>query len=458
MISRSLQFFVIFRIVVATIIFAVVLTGVLYIQLDQTLLILRNRTIADEARDIASYMEETDEGSLFLDLPEEDRQFYAEAQKLHQYVVRDEDGEVIFTSPVAYTDMFPDVKPDNGKESFFEFTGEKGTGFLGGSLVHENNGTEYLVQIAQSEQSAEVFPNLLLKDFLYRLALFGPPFVLMLIAVIYWSIRQSMKPIRKASKQAGAISFKRMDVRLSEKNMPSEILPLIHAVNGALFRLESGVQAQREFTANAAHELRTPLSILRSHVDSLEDGETVQRLRQDIDAMTRLTTQLLDMSRLDFPEALPMEKTRLDMITSDVCRDLWPLFIKQEKELKTQGLDHAVEIYGNRDAVYRAVRNLLENALVHSPAKTPVEVTLDNRQITIRDHGPAIDKDKRERIFERFHRGDSSVSSGGAGLGLAIVKRTMALHGGSAHVEPLDTGNAFILEFPAISGEMTEKI
>lgn len=456
MTNRSLQSVVISRIVAATVIFAVLLTCVLYIQLDQTLLILRNRTIADEARDIASYIEETGiegtgEGTLFLDLPEEERQFYAEAKKLHQYVVRDEEGEIIFTSPVAYTDLFPDAKPENGEEAFFEFTGEKGTGFLGGSLVYEHNDKEYLVQIAQSEQSAEVFPNLLLDDFLYRLALFGPPFVLMLIAVIYWSIRQSLKPIRKASKQAGAISFKRMDVRLSEKNMPSEILPLIHAVNGALSRLEQGVQAQREFTANAAHELRTPLSILRSHVDSLENGETVQRLRQDIDAMTRLTTQLLDMSRLDFPEALPMENIRLDEIVSEVCRDLWPLFIKKEKKLKTQGFDHPAEIRGNRDAVYRAIRNLLENALVHSPAKTPVEVTLDGRQIIIRDHGPTIAKDRRKQIFERFYRGDSSVSSGGAGLGLAIVKRTMALHGGSARVEPLDPGNAFILEFPAIS-------
>lgn len=341
MTNRSLQSLVISRIIAATLVFTVILTGLLYIQLDKTLLILRNRTITDEAYDIASSIEETEEGALFLDLPEDERQFYAEAKELHQYVVRDENGKIIFTSPVAYTDLFPTDGPEKSEELFFEFTGEKGTGFLGGTLIHEHKNKEYLVQVAQSEQSAEAFPNVLLEDFLYRLLIFGPPFVLLLIAVIYWSIRQSLKPVRLASRKANGISFKRMDVRISEKNMPSEIMPLVNAINNALARLERGVQAQREFTANAAHELRTPLSILRSHVDSLEDGETVRRLRQDIDAMSRLTTQLLSMSKLDFPESMPMEWIRLDEIVSGVCRDIWPLFIESEKELKTKGFEKA---------------------------------------------------------------------------------------------------------------------
>lgn len=451
MANRSLQYLVIIRIIAATLIFAAILACVTYVQLDKTLSILKNRTIADESRDIASYIEETKDNAPFLDLPGMERKFYAEANELHQYVVRDADGEILFTSPVAYTEQFPEGAPDERKKAFFEFKGEHGKRFLGSTYVHEHKDQQYIVQAAQSETSVETFPNRLLGDFLYRLALFGTPFIVLLIVVIYFSIRQSLKPIRQVSDQANAISFKRMDMRLSETGMPSEIQPLVNAVNNALSRLEQGVQAQREFTANAAHELRTPLSILRSHVDSLEDGETVRRLRQDIDTMTRLTNQLLDMARLDFSEAVPREAIRLDRVVGDVCRDLWPLFIDAGRELRTDGLETPSHINGNRDALYRAVRNLLENAMIHAPAKTPVEVTLADQEVIIRDYGATIEESKRVHIFERFQRGDHTVSASGSGLGLSIVKRTMEIHGGNARVEAREPGNAFILTFPEIS-------
>ncbi len=449
MAEKSLQSLVIFRIIMATVFFALIISAVVYIQLSQTLLILRNRNIVDEARDIASYIETTEENTPYLDLPEDERQFYAEAKELHQYVVRNENGEIIFTSPVAYTDQFPANKPENEKESFFNFTGKKGTEFLGSTVVDQHKDKQYIVQVAQSEESARAFTSLLLEDFLHRILIFGPPFVLLLIAVIYWTIRQSLKPLRMASEKANAVSFKRMDVRLPETGMPLEIKPLLQAVNNALSRLEHSIEIQREFVANAAHELRTPLSILRSHVDSLENEETAFRLRQDIDAMSRLTAQLLDMSRLDFPEALQMERIRLDQVTSEVCRDFWPLFIEAQKDLQTDGLDQNLEILGNRDAVYRAVRNLLENALAHSPAKTPVKIMLNGRRLSVKDCGDPISESEQDKIFERFQRTGHSGPSGGAGLGLSIVKRTMDLHGGTLHLEAAKEGNAFILEFPA---------
>lgn len=448
MANSSLHFLVISRVIIVTVFFIFILSAIAYIQLGQTLLILQNRTIADQARDIASYIETTDENTIYLDIPAQERQFYAETKQLHQYLVRKKDGEILFTSPVAYTDLFPENKPESTDKSFFEFTGKEGMSFIGGMIEHEHKGQKYIVQVAQSEESANTFSNILLQDFLQRLLVFGIPFMLVLIAVIYWSIRQSLKPVRIASEKAEAISFKRMDMRLPESHMPSEIKSLLHAVNSAFSRLEYGVQSQREFTANAAHELRTPLSILRSHVDSLENGETVQRLRQDIDAMTRLTTQLLDMSRLDFPETLPMEKIRLDQIINQVCRDFWPFFIDAQKELQTEGLDQKSEILGNQDAVYRAIRNLLENALTHSPAKTPVKIELEDRKIKVKDYGNPISVSEQKKIFERFQRAKHSGPSGGAGLGLSIVKRTMDLHGGNVHYETSEKGNAFILEFP----------
>lgn len=144
-----------------------------------------------------------------------------------------------------------------------------------------------------------------------------------------------------------------------------------------------------------------------------------------------------------------MEWIRLDHIIREVCCDFWPLFINAQKDLQTDGLDQKLEILGNRDTVYRAVRNLLENALAHSPTKTPVKIMLNGRRLSVKDCGDPISESEQDKIFERFQRAGHSAPSGGAGLGLPIVKRTMDLHGGTLHLEAAKEGNAFILEFPA---------
>ena len=111
--------------------------------------------------------------------------------------------------------------------------------------------------------------------------------------------RRAMQPVVAASSLAGEIGPDRMELRLPEAAMPLEVLPLVRAVNRALDRLDAGFRAQREFTADAAHELRTPLAILRTQIDMIEDREIAEPLRHDVESMSRLVNQLLEISELD---------------------------------------------------------------------------------------------------------------------------------------------------------------
>ncbi len=444
--ERSILSLVIWRVIATTVVFSALLAAIIHINIGSTLLMLRDQTVHEQALNIASYLEKNDD-TLTLDLPEAERGFYAAQGKMYQYIVRNLTGDVLFHSPIAFIDRFPITWPAE-KHEFFEFTGPKGTAFIGVSIQHEFNGEAYLIQAAQSEESAEAFTKILATTFLTRMAWISIPFLLLLIGVIYFSIRKSLTPLQKASQQAREITFKTSDKRIDEIDIPSEILPLVRAINGALERLEKGAAGQKEFTANAAHELRTPLSILRSQVDMLEDRKIARKLAQDVDGMSRLVSQLLDIARLDFPDALPTETVDLTEILEKVCQDLWPVILREKHDLSLQTADEPVYAIGNSNAIYRALRNLLENAVAHTPAGTPIEVTQEVATIHIRDHGPGIQNEDMDKIFRRFWRKGTSSNSG-SGLGLSIVKRIAELHQGDISAANHPEGGAiFTLRLP----------
>ena len=448
--SNSIFGLVLGRITLTTLVFLGLIAGIIYIQIDQTLVLLRNRSLENTALDIASYLEKTEEGVVYLDMPSADRKFYADAGKVYQYVVRGPNHQILFTSPISFSDRYPEEIWD--EEPFFEFYGPAGTHFLGTSLMYEYDGENYLIQVAQSESTAEAFSDTLTLNFLQRTALYSLPFVLVLIIVIYFSLKQSLKPLIDVSRQARKITFQKPELRLEEGGLPQEILPLVTAINGALERLENGIKSQQEFTTNVAHELRTPLTILKTRVETLEDKAIAKEFSHDIEEMIHAVNQMLDLSKLDFPEAIGMENLSLNEVVKAVCQDMWPLFIRQERELKVFGIERKSTVYGNRDLIYRALRNLLDNTLVHTPPKTCVEVSIEGTHIYVRDHGLVILEADRSKIFQRFHRSDRQKFKLGAGLGLSIVGKTMKIHGGRV---VLDTpskgkGNVFRLEFPEV--------
>ena len=291
-------------------------------------------------------------------------------------------------------------------------------------------------------------------QFLTHVGWITAPLLLLLLIIDVAIFRRAMQPIIAASRLAGEINPDRIELRLPEADMPREVLPLVRAVNHALHRLDAGFRAQREFTADAAHELRTPLAILRTQIDMIEDREVAEPLRHDVESMSRLVNQLLEISELESFFVAEGETADIAAIAAEVAAFLAPLALSQDKTLSVTGARRPVRVRGNGDAIARAVRNLVENALAHTARGTTVElVVAAEGTISVLDRGPGVPKAERAHIFQRFWRRDRR-RGGNAGLGLAIVARIAEMHGAQVSVDDRPGGGAvFALRFAAARPE-----
>jgi signal transduction histidine kinase len=227
--------------------------------------------------------------------------------------------------------------------------------------------------------------------------------------------------------------------------MPREIKPLIDAVNQAFDRLERGFRAQRDLTADVAHELRTPLALLRMRADAIDDPKLRAQIWSDIDVMTRTVSQLLAMAELENVVVDPTDRAELRQVCLEVVEHLAPLAIAVNKQIELIGPREPIWVQGRHDFLFQAIRNLVENAVAHTKAGTRATVELDaNGCVRILDRGPGIAQDGRDRLFERFwrRRRERSAVGAGAGLGLSIVAKIADSHSGTVTAENRPGGGA----------------
>jgi len=212
--------------------------------------------------------------------------------------------------------------------------------------------------------------------------------------------------------------------------------------------LRASEDRYRTFAADVAHELRTPLAVLRAQLDNIQNSKIVAALCSDVDQMSRMVSQLLAATQLDWVALDPADRADLRAVCTNVAAHLAPIAIREKKSLEVVGVDHSVVVHGNADAIEQAVRNLVENAIRYSARKTTVTIKVsDEPAIHVLDRGCGVPADKRQIVFRRFQRSDRR--GGGAGLGLAIVRRTAEIHGGTVEVDDRPGGGAvFSFRFP----------
>jgi signal transduction histidine kinase len=444
----SLISLVVYRVLAIMLLYMAVMSLILYREISSTMILLRDEVLAEHALALGSYLERDQHNKLVLHMPRDERNSYALDGKHDQYVVRDATGAAIFHSPVIFDDIRPDNWPAEHTSNSFVTRDSSGATYFGKSTTYRFEGKPYLIEVLWSKDVADDFASDLISKFLYNVALAGVPLLLLVLGTLVYAIRLGLLPVIKVSGQAAAVSFATPGMRLEESGLPTEIRPLAVAVNKALERMEQGIILQKDFTAHAAHELRTPLAILRAHVDLLGNSDVVRTLKDDLETMNRLVSQLLSAARLEFPDGLPMERMDLAVVVRQVCAALWPMMMSAGLELDVSGVEKRMWIQGNYDSIYGSLRNLLENTLRYVPKGTTVNVDLDGGCVSVGDHGPGIPDEAKEKIFERFWRLDPRKKSG-SGIGLFIVRRTMELHGGRVRVKDAPGGGSiFTLDFP----------
>jgi signal transduction histidine kinase len=442
----------------------------LFLMLREAVEQLHHQALRDQAADIVRYLSTASDGTLRLMLPPSLAEFYSVGYGRAAYSVIDADGRVLFSSLPgnrAIKDIRPEgrpieffqqdrvgaiapVRPEQGPIEFFR-QDRDGAALYGATVAVGYRGRPLRVQVVEDVLHRDVLIDDILAVFLTHVGWITAPILLLLLVIDVFIFRRAMNPIVAASALAEEIGPNHTELRLPESGMPREVLPLVRAVNDALDRLDAGFRAQREFTADAAHELRTPLAILRTQIDMIADRDVAGPLRHDVESMTRLVNQLLDISELETFIVGEEEIADIVAIAAEVAAFLAPLALSQRKTVALTGARRPVRVRGDGDALARAVRNLVENALAHTAPGTTVEIAVGNEGvIRVMDRGPGVPKVDREHIFQRFWRRDRR-SGGNAGLGLAIVARIAQMHGATVDVAERPGGGAvFSIRFPAV--------
>lgn len=270
--------------------------------------------------------------------------------------------------------------------------------------------------------------------------------------VTYFISGHALRPIREFSDKIEEVQAQNLSDSRIEENNVKELNQLGISYNKMLERLSDAFEIQRQFTANAAHELRTPLALMQVQLDLYNsashpgnDADTLQTIKmvtEQNDKLNRMVKTLLDMSELQTVGR--DDKIILDAIVEEVLADLEPL--AQEKNIKLIGKCEDATMIGSDILIYRLVYNLVENAIKYNHPLGQVTVTAYQRKkhvyLSVEDTGSGIPKELRERVFEPFFRVDKSRSRelGGVGLGLALVREIVRVHDGSICIKAGKTG------------------
>ncbi len=310
--------------------------------------------------------------------------------------------------------------------------------FAGGQRV-KRNGRDYWIDVATLGDPAGRQWGILTYELMQLVWLPMIPLVVLLLGVATISVQRLLRPLSEAAGKLDAASQDGEPVRVDMAGMPREAASFAAAINRQMDRRSELLRSQKIFLASAAHELRTPLAVMTLELGKIADPRA-RRMEADVAAMSELVNRLLTLVRLGTLVQPDLKPVDLEAEVKDLLERMRPLIEANERtlivDIKRPGV-----FMGDASAVREAVRNLVDNAVKHTPKGTQIRVTVGpDNSLTVEDSGRGLGSGDPLRLFEPFAKGQATQD--GVGLGLAIVRRAVELHGGKIETRASALGGA----------------
>lgn len=316
--------------------------------------------------------------------------------------------------------------------------------------VYMDNGD--ILMVARNDQANHDMIEQLLRASLRRSIMLLVPLLLLFSGLIWALLRWTLKPVFQAAQVANSITPDHLRL-IPTDTLPNEIKPLARAANRALQRLTKAYQTEQRFVADVAHELRTPLSILRLRLYRLRCDEKtdLDGMKRDLNKIQTLVEQLLELARLEGNQQLISGEEQVDLcrLVRQITANYLPLFEKQQRILYLNTSDYPILHRGNPYLYSLVFKNLLENALHHGQGQVSIHLYQHDELITLQvnDQGQSPPAKLRTQLFERFKKGQENTN--GCGLGLSIARQTVQNMGGAIHFrETPRTSIEVVLKIP----------
>ena len=372
--------------------------------------------------------------------------------------IRDDTGNWIYRARFFESNNLPPLDASKLPKPLYEdrHFGRKTFRFM--SAVIDVNGRRYIVQTGIPEGDT-LATLVLFRRYLY---MFGP--VLFVTAALggYWLSRRALAPVDAITTAARNITGTNFGHRLEKLDTGDELQRLSDTLNEMLDRIEASFLRVAQFTADASHELRTPIALIRTESeialrksrDIAEYREALEHILFESERTTSLIEQLLALARADAGrETLDIQRLDLRDIVLQSAENWRHTIAENNLQFAESIIDHELFVSGDKNALQRVANILLDNAVKYTPARGSIQICLEQKDghavFSVRDTGIGISNEDRDKVFERFYRVDKARSrdQGGAGLGLAIAKWIVEQHRGSITVEStLGQGSLFVMK------------
>jgi len=364
-----------------------------------------------------------------------------------KYRLLDANGRVLLSSDSNREALAPSGAVfDSSTTSFEVHAGGQRLNVRTASIVR--GATTYYLQAASSDRIAMLARSvggfLFVRNTLQLIVLS----MLVFSIAVFFTLRRVLAPLREASDAAARIEPRNFSARISIRHVPAEFSPVIDAFNQALDRLENGYRVQQTFLEATAHELKTPLALLRAQIEMKGCNDRVSLLR-DIDHIARQVHQLLQLAEVSEDRNYRFESTDVSAVAENVVVYLRRLAERRTiyLELCFDPIEHT-SVRADPAALHMLLKNVIENAIEHSPSGGVVAVVVEADQVKIRDEGRGIQEADLPHLFTRFWRG-SNRKTDGAGLGLAICKEIVTAHHWDLSAHNTGLGAEFVVKFAA---------